>query len=244
MKKGYLKTLFASMCVVAALSFGGCGKDSSTEKTTSVKEATTEAKKDTDKDKKEDKKSTKESENTKESKDTQQETTAAEQTTEAAATEQTSGNDDVYAYISYADAYANVKSVAGSGSNVLSYYKGFDPAGHECWVFSVSLISASDEEVIETYYVDNHQCYSQSSYEEGKEEVTPNEDTYAGITYDEAVSLVKEREGSGAEILSVIQGTSPDGVSAWIITVMPISSSEDCQSVTYYAGEFFCYPEE
>ena len=59
----------------------------------------------------------------------------------------------------------------------------------------------------------------------------------------DAVAAVKAQAGSGAEILDVQQGYTPDGIEAWVITVAPVSNSDENKTVTYYSGYQFCYAE-
>ena len=59
----------------------------------------------------------------------------------------------------------------------------------------------------------------------------------------DAIAEVRSQAGSGAEILSVYAGYSPDGYNAWVITVAPVTSSSDAVTVTYYVSEYFCYAD-
>ena len=58
-----------------------------------------------------------------------------------------------------------------------------------------------------------------------------------------AVANVKQQAGSGAKILSVKKGTGPDGLSAWVVVVEPITNGEGPDTVTYYVNDGFCYTE-
>ena len=230
MKKRICKTLFISICTIATLSLGGCGKDSTTEATTAVTTAatTTEASTDTA---------------------TEEQTTeAAKETTEAQTTETVTTTatteEMVYAGISYEDAFAKVKSIAGSGSNVMTYFKGFDPHGDESWIFTVEKISTSEEAANEIYYVNSNGCNSQSDFDAGEVKTETDDEAYAGLTYEEAVSLARDKAGSGATVLNVIKDKDPNGEDAWLITVMPVVSTASNQSNTYYVSESFCYMEE
>ena len=57
----------------------------------------------------------------------------------------------------------------------------------------------------------------------------------------EAIANVRQQAGSGAQIIDAYQGYTPEGYEAWVITVAPVSSSEDAENVTYYCNRFFCY---
>ena len=64
-----------------------------------------------------------------------------------------------------------------------------------------------------------------------------------GIDQQTAVANVREQAGSGAKILSVEKGTSPDGSKAWVIVVEPITNGKGPDTVTYYSGYQFCYAD-
>ena len=64
-----------------------------------------------------------------------------------------------------------------------------------------------------------------------------------GISYDDAIANVKAQAGSGAQILSAVEGKSPDGYHCWVVTVSPVSKSDDSEKVTYYSGYLFCYAD-
>ena len=56
--------------------------------------------------------------------------------------------------------------------------------------------------------------------------------------------MVRQQAGTGSQIVSCYQGTSPDGLDAWVITVSVVTNTEEPKYVTYYAGYQFCYPAE
>lgn len=73
----------------------------------------------------------------------------------------------------------------------------------------------------------------------------PDDSDYDGyLTKDEAIAKVRERAGSGAEIVSAFKGYAPDGLEAWVITVEPVTTADGAQNVTYYVGYLFCYTDE
>ncbi|WP_294754945.1 hypothetical protein [uncultured Ruminococcus sp.] len=64
-----------------------------------------------------------------------------------------------------------------------------------------------------------------------------------GVDRATAVSNVKQLAGSGANIVSVTEGTSPEGFKCWIVVVEPVTTENGPDTVTYYSGYQFCYPE-
>ena len=58
-----------------------------------------------------------------------------------------------------------------------------------------------------------------------------------------AIANVKQLAGTGAQIISTEKGYSPDGIKAWIIVVAPVTTGDGPETVTYYSGNQFCYPE-
>ncbi|MEE1173827.1 MAG: hypothetical protein U0K87_15910 [Ruminococcus sp.] len=149
-------------------------------------------------------------------------------------------------YIDRADAVAAVKAQAGSGAQILDVQQGYTPDGIEAWVITVAPVSNSDENKTVTYYSGYQFCYSnESSIEVSKAEssASSSADDSNYIDRADAVAAVKAQAGSGAEILDVQQGYTPDGIEAWVITVTPISNSDENKTVTYYSGYQFCYAE-
>ena len=78
---------------------------------------------------------------------------------------------------------------------------------------------------------------------EAEEAPVSGDEEYAGISYSDAVTAVRRQAGSGAEVLNVIQSTTPDGAPAWAITVMPVSASDEAISETYYVNSDGCVLE-
>ena len=145
--------------------------------------------------------------------------------------------------ISYDDAIANVKAQAGSGAQILSAVEGKSPDGYHCWVVTVSPVSKSDDSEKVTYYSGYLFCYA-DNYQDAQVSAENSEDNDIGISYDDAISNVKAQAGSGAQILSAEEGKSPDGYRCWVVTVSPVSKSDDNETVTYYSGYLFCYAEQ
>ncbi|MEE0856290.1 MAG: hypothetical protein U0L58_03215 [Ruminococcus sp.] len=149
-------------------------------------------------------------------------------------------------YIDRADAVAAVKAQAGSGAQILDVQQGYTPDGIEAWVITVAPVTNSDENKTVTYYSGYQFCYSnESSIEVSKAEssASSSADDSNYIDRADAVAAVKAQAGSGAEILDVQQGYTPDGIEAWVITVAPVSNSDENKTVTYYSGYQFCYAE-
>ncbi len=63
------------------------------------------------------------------------------------------------------------------------------------------------------------------------------------IDEETAIANVKQLAGTGAQIISTEKGYSPDGIKAWIIVVAPVTTGDGPETVTYYSGNQFCYPE-
>jgi len=66
------------------------------------------------------------------------------------------------------------------------------------------------------------------------------DETYAGISYVNALASVRVEAGSGSVVNDVKKGAMPDGTEAWEITVSPITESEDEITVVYYVHDDFC----
>lgn len=64
-----------------------------------------------------------------------------------------------------------------------------------------------------------------------------------GVDRETAVSNVKQLAGSGAKIVSVTEGTSPEGFKCWVVVVEPVTTEDGPETVTYYSGYQFCYPD-
>jgi len=64
-----------------------------------------------------------------------------------------------------------------------------------------------------------------------------------GVDRETAVSNVKELAGSGAKIVSVTEGTSLEGFKCWVVVVEPVTTENGPETVTYYSGYQFCYPD-
>ena len=83
---------------------------------------------------------------------------------------------------------------------------------------------------------------SANSNEEENTVATSNPESI-GIDRETAVSNVKELAGSGANIVSVTEGTSPEGFKCWVVVVEPVTTENGPDTVTYYSGYQFCYPD-
>ena len=142
------------------------------------------------------------------------------------------------------DAIANVKAQAGSGAQILSAEVGESPEGLTCWVVTVSPVTNSEEAKTVTYYSGYQFCYA-DSYGDAQPDDSDNGDSngVGGISQQEAVANVRQQAGSGAQILSVEVGESPEGLPCYIVVVAPVSNSEETETVTYYSGYMFCYAQ-
>ncbi len=70
-----------------------------------------------------------------------------------------------------------------------------------------------------------------------------DDDSDGYIDEETAIANVRQLAGSGAQIISTEKGYSPDGIKAWIIVVAPVTTGDGPETVTYYSGNQFCYPE-
>ena len=162
--------------------------------------------------------------------------TQAKSETKATAPQSTQANG---VGISESEAIKNVKKQAGSGAQIVSSYQGTTPDGLPAWVVTVTPVSDSNDTGNVTYYSGYQFCYpAQNSAE------TADKAGDVGISESEAIKNVKKQAGSGAQIVSSYQGTTPDGMPAWVVTVTPVSDSNDTGNVTYYSGYQFCYAAE
>ena len=64
-----------------------------------------------------------------------------------------------------------------------------------------------------------------------------------GVDSETAISNVKLLVGSGAKIVSATEGTSPEGFKCWVVVVEPVTTENGPDTVTYYSGYQFCYPD-
>lgn len=143
------------------------------------------------------------------------------------------------AYLDKSEAIANVKELAGSGAQIIDAYQGYTPEGYEAWVVTVAPVSASEDAENVIYYSNRFFCYPAVSNDSEYDD--QNNDAY--LSREEAIANVKQQAGSGAQIIDAYKGYTPDGDEAWVITVAPVSASEDAENVTYYCNRFFCYAE-
>ena len=66
-----------------------------------------------------------------------------------------------------------------------------------------------------------------------------------GVDRETAISNVRARVGSGAEIVSCEKGKAPDtDINCWVVVVKPVTNGNGPEQVTYYSGYQFCYPLE
>ena len=66
-----------------------------------------------------------------------------------------------------------------------------------------------------------------------------------GVDRETAISNVRERVGSGAEIVSCEKGKAPDtDFDCWVVVVKPVTNGNGPEQVTYYSGYLFCYTLE
>ena len=145
-------------------------------------------------------------------------------------------------YIDKQTAIANVKQQAGSGATIISSTKGYAPDGVKAWVIVVQPVTNNDSTDTVTYYSGYQFCYPAEA--SGNNDSDSSDDSDGYIDEQTAISNVKQQAGSGATIVSAAKGYSPDGVKAWVIVVQPVTNNDSTDTVTYYSGYQFCYPED
>ena len=102
-------------------------------------------------------------------------TTAVEQQTDSAAQtsdgnsaqsgDNSSATEGSDGYIDEATAIANVRSLVGSGAQIISSEKGYTPEGWEAWIIVVAPVTTSDGPETVTYYSGYQFCYRADSAE-------------------------------------------------------------------------------
>ena len=132
-------------------------------------------------------------------------------------------------------AVANVKQQAGTGAKVVSVEKGTSPDGVPCWVVVVEPVTNGEGPDTVTYYSGYLFCYAEGV------EIPSDEEGGVGIDQQTAVANVKQQAGTGAQIISCEEGTSPDGLPCYVVVVAPVTNSEEAVYDTYYSGYLFCY---
>ena len=145
-------------------------------------------------------------------------------------------------YIDQQTAIANVKQQAGSGATIISSTKGYAPDGLKAWIIVVQPVTNNDSTDTVTYYSGYQFCYPETASENNDSDNSDDSDGY--IDEQTAISNVKQQAGSGATIVSAAKGYSPDGLKAWVIVVQPVTNTDSADTVTYYSGYQFCYPED
>lgn len=143
-------------------------------------------------------------------------------------------------YIDEAAAIDKVREQAGADAQIISSYKGYSPEGYEAWVITVQPVTTADGPELVTYFSGYLFCYPDTSGNYAVENVA---DPNGYIDKNAAIENVRNQVGSGAEIISCEAGYSPDGIPAWVIVVAPVTTADGPETVTYYSGYLFCYPE-
>ena len=98
--------------------------------------------------------------------ETVNETTAAAQTSDgngAQSGDNSSATEGSDGYIDEATAIANVRSLVGSGAQIISSEKGYTPEGWEAWIIVVAPVTTSDGPETVTYYSGYQFCYRADS---------------------------------------------------------------------------------
>ncbi len=174
---------------------------------------------------------------------TEQQNSAESQVNNDSSLEQSDSDSesDSDGYIDEATAIANVRSLVGSGAEIISSEKGYTPEGWAAWVIVVAPVTTSDGPETVTYYSGYQFCYPETSYIDNDTDTNTDIDSDGYIDQATAIANVKQQVGSGAEIISSEKGYTPEGWAAWVIVVAPVTASDNPETVTFYSGYQFCY---
>ncbi len=63
------------------------------------------------------------------------------------------------------------------------------------------------------------------------------------LSENEAMIILRGQLGTAAQVTNYYKGYAPDGLPAWVCTVLPVTNGTSADTVTYYVGYGFCYPE-
>ena len=98
---------------------------------------------------------------------TEQQNSAESQVNNDSSLEQSDSDSesDSDGYIDEATAIANVRSLVGSGAEIISSEKGYTPEGWAAWVIVVAPVTASDNPETVTFYSGYQFCYRTDSAE-------------------------------------------------------------------------------
>ena len=141
-------------------------------------------------------------------------------------------------YIDQATAIANVKKLAGTGAEIVSYYKGFTPDGIHAWVVTVSGISATPEASYTTYYSGYQFCYPADSSAPEVSDGYGINDVYFANTSEQAAGFTALNQVGENWIITGTYQSSYGGVDAWAIVMQ---NQESGQVVTGYVNGSDCY---
>ena len=174
---------------------------------------------------------------------TEQQNSAESQVNNDSSLEQSDSDSesDSDGYIDEATAIANVRSLVGSGAEIISSEKGYTSEGWAAWVIVVAPVTTSDGPETVTYYSGYQFCYPETSYRDNDTDTNTDIDSDGYIDQATAIANVKQQVGSGAEIISSEKGYTPEGWAAWVIVVAPVTASDNPETVTFYSGYQFCY---
>ena len=174
---------------------------------------------------------------------TEQQNSAESQVNNDSSLEQSDSDSesDSDGYIDEATAIANVRSLVGSGAEIISSEKGYTSEGWAAWVIVVAPVTTSDGPETVTYYSGYQFCYPETSYIDNDTDTNTDIDSDGYIDQATAIANVKQQVGSGAKIISSEKGYTPEGWAAWVIVVAPVTASDNPETVTFYSGYQFCY---
>ena len=132
----------------------------------------------------------------------------------------------------------NVKEQIGSDAAIISCTKGYSAGeGFNCWII---VAKPANSTKTYTYYSGYQFCYSYERMDE-MSDTNAIADSNGFFSESDAIRIVREQVGSGANIISCTKGTDPNGTNCWVVVVEPVTNGNGPERVTYYTGYGFCY---
>ena len=132
----------------------------------------------------------------------------------------------------------NVKYQLGYDAEIISCTKGYSAGeGFNCWII---VAKPANSTKTYTYYSGYQFCYSYERMDE-MSDTNAIADSNGFFSESDAIRIVREQVGSGANIISCTKGTDPNGTNCWVVVVEPVTNGNGPERVTYYTGYGFCY---
>ncbi len=132
----------------------------------------------------------------------------------------------------------NVKYQLGYDAEIISCTKGYSAGeGFNCWII---VAKPANSTKTYTYYSGYQFCYSYERMDE-MSDTNAIADSNSFFSESDAIRIVREQVGSGANIISCTKGTDPNGTNCWVVVVEPVTNGNGPERVTYYTDYGFCY---